>query len=162
MTRKRTLYTQAFRQQALAKVYSRGSQSIDSVAQNLNMNHWTLKNWIAADKPSSQVTSENQRPQDHSASERLNLLMESHALSDADLAAFCRTKGLFPHHLKQWREDFETQTSARANRSEVKALKTSYQSLERELVRKEKALAEAAALLVLQKKFQAFWEDAEK
>lgn len=162
MTRKRTLYTSAFRQQALAKVHSRGSQSINSVAQDLNMNHWTLKNWITADKPTSQVTSKAQRPQDHNASERFNLLMKSHALDDAALAAFCRTQGIFPHHLKQWRKEFETQTSARANRSEVRDLKASKQSLERELVRKEKALAEAAALLVLQKKFQAFWEEAER
>ena len=32
---------------------------------------------------------------------------------------------------------------------------------EKEIQRKDKALAEAAALLVLQKKFQALWEDAE-
>ena len=35
-------------------------------------------------------------------------------------------------------------------------------ALEKELQRKERALAEAAALLILQKKFRAFWEDEVK
>jgi hypothetical protein len=41
-------------------------------------------------------------------------------------------------------------------------LKNENEKLKRELVRKEKALAEAAALLILQKKFRAFWEDEVK
>lgn len=49
-----------------------------------------------------------------------------------------------------------------ADAVEVRKLKTEMASLQRELNRKEKALSEAAALLVLQKKYQALWEDEDK
>jgi len=42
----KTQYTDAFRQQALQKVYARGSRSVISIAEELNLNHWTLKNWM--------------------------------------------------------------------------------------------------------------------
>lgn len=154
-------YTEAFRQQALAKVYSRGSRSVKSIAEELNINPWTLKNWMKSRKdPSCTNDSVDKRPRDWSASERLDALMQTHAMDDAALAAWCREKGLFPHHLKQWRSRFESGRSAKdTHASELRELKRSIQALERDLGRKEKALAEAAALLVLQKKYQALWEE---
>lgn len=69
-------------------------------------------------------------------------------------------KGSSPHHLQHWRELFETgQPQVGA---ELRALKVSHQELQRELKRKEKALAEAAALLVLQKKYQALCEEKDE
>ena len=79
---------------------------------------------------------------------------------------------MFAHHLTDWKAAFcaggkEVAPVAR----ELGALKGEIQQLKRELLRKEKALAEAAALLILlvaaldlmlQKKFQAFWEDEGK
>lgn len=44
----------------------------------------------------------------------------------------------------------------------MRTLKDENTRLKRELVRKDKALAEAAALLILQKKFRALWEDEDK
>jgi hypothetical protein len=49
-----------------------------------------------------------------------------------------------------------------ADATEVRKLKGELATLQRELNRKEKALSEAAALLVLQKKYQALWEDEDK
>ena len=69
--------------------------------------------------------------------------------------------GALSHHLSQWRTDFCSPTTAPSKQvaaQEVWALKKANQQLQRELTRKEKALAEAAALLVLQKKFNAYLE----
>ena len=87
--------------------------------------------------------------------------MESYGLDKEGLNRFCREKGVFVHHLEQWREAFEQGKSDAfgTEKSEIRALKESKKALERELKRKEKALAEAAALLVLQKKYQALWEE---
>jgi hypothetical protein len=85
-------------------------------------------------------------------------LQESHGLEGEALHAWCREKGLFAHHLTQWKADFCGSAGAAENREgvrELRALKEENHRLERELARKEKALAEAAALLVLQKKYQA-------
>ena len=153
-------YTEAFRKQSMEKVYSRGSRSVKAVAEELNVNPWTLKNWMKTHKEhslSKQGTT-TKRPKDWSLAERLRLLLESHGLDEEALNALCREQGIFRHHLQQWREGFETET-LQSNRSELRELKEANRGLKSELNRKEKALAEAAALLVLQKKYQALWEE---
>ncbi len=157
-------YTQGFREQALEKAYSRGSRSVKSVSDELHMSVWTLKSWMKTDNNNRPVNSAGERarrPADWSSSERLALLMESHGLKDEELHAWCRQKGIFAHHLRQWQAEFEAGgASPKGNGgTELRELKVAHRALERELKRKEKALAEAAALLVLQKKYQALWED---
>ncbi len=79
------------------------------------------------------------------------------------LHAWCRERGLFAHHLTGWKDAFcaDGKEAVPVTR-ELGLLKGEIQQLKRELVRKEKALAEAAALLILQKKFRALWEDEVK
>ena len=149
-------YTEAFREQALKKVYSRGKRTVKSVADELNMSHKTLGNWMRA---KHRIEGSMPSTPDKSLSERLMLLMESHGLAGEALNAFCREKGIFSHQLAQWREAFEGGQTSVADRSALRELKETNKQLHRELTRKEKALAEAAALLVLQKKYQALWEE---
>jgi len=158
--RERREYTESFRQQALEKVFSRGSNSIRVVAEDLNMSLGTLRNWMKAERDRLQTKDglQSKRPQDWSLTDRLQILMESHSLDEESLNAFCREKGIFRHHLDQWQAAF-TAGGAVDNRSQLRELKDTNKALKRELNRKEKALAEAAALLVLQKKYQALWEE---
>ncbi|TYL46630.1 transposase [Marinomonas sp. IMCC 4694] len=65
---------------------------------------------------------------------------------------YCRAKGLYPHHIQQWKQDFAKGASAKPAPSESKQLKQEIKQLQKELNRKDKALAETAALLVLKKK----------
>ena len=158
--RERREYTESFRQQAQKKVYARGSRSIREVAEDLNMSLGTLRNWVRDDRSKTQAKAglQSKRPQDWSLVERLQILMESHGLDEEALNSFCREKGVFRHHLEQWQATF-TAGGAVDNRSQLRELKDTNKALKRELNRKEKALAEAAALLVLQKKYQALWEE---
>lgn len=164
MPRKST-YTEAFREQALEKVYSRGERSVNDVAAQLHISHWTLKGWMKSRQRKSasgrthagNKLSSSAKPE---ASERLQLLLDSHGLQGEALSAFCRERGLYIEQLQQWREAFEgAAVEPAATREELRQLKQSNAALQRELKRKEKALSEAAALLVLQKKFQSLWED---
>ena len=101
-----------------------------------------------------------------SAVQRLLALQESHALSGEALHAWCREKGLFEHQLKQWHDDFcgagapvsVCAVEHRHTHAALRELQGRHDQLQRELRRKDKALAEAAALLILQKKFRALWE----
>ncbi len=97
------------------------------------------------------------------AAQRLLALQQTHGLSGTTLNAWCREKGLFEHQLIAWRDAFcaITAPDARDTKLALRDLQTRHDVLQRELRRKEKALAEAAALLVLQKKFQALWEDGD-
>ena len=157
-------YPEAFIEQALVKVYSRGNRSINSVAEDLNVNHHTLKYWmknkVAINKDAP--TAREKRPQDWTAAEQFAALQATHGLSGEALQAWCRERGVFAHHLTSWETAFcaEIKEPAMGAR-ETRTLKDKIAKLEREIVRKNGALAEAAALLILQKKFRALWEDEE-
>ena len=93
----------------------------------------------------------------------LTALQKSYPLNGTALAAWCREHGVFEHQLTQWREEFCTPAPAsRESGSAFRELQRQHEQLQRELRRKEKALAEVAALLVLQKNFQALLEGADK
>ena len=87
--------------------------------------------------------------------------MEAAAIPDEDLGVWLRSKGLKEEQLRQWRElalsgiAGRQARPTRANSDDRKKV----ESLERELKRKDKALAETAALLVLQGKVQALWAE---
>jgi transposase-like protein len=153
-------YSKDFKEQALTKIYNRGDRTIQSVADDLNINISTLKHWMSdktlADK--NPLKTKPKRPEDWSAEKRLSALQETYGMESEALNAWCRECGIFSHHLEQWKSDFCKLTPSTENREDVKTLrglKAENQRLERELNRKEKALAEAAALLVLQKKYRA-------
>lgn len=158
-------YTAGFIEQALVKVYSRGERTVRSVAEELNVNYYTLKHWMK-NKSADQVgvkAVRAKRPQDWGAEEQLVALHEAHALSGERLHAWCREQGLFAHHLTSWRAAFCAQARGGvAGTQEMRTLRDENGQLKRELARKEKALSEAAALLILQKKFRALWEDEVK
>jgi len=154
-------YSAGFKEQALVKVYNRSNdQSVQSVANELNIHLTTLKAWMKqkeqdVNKPARQ---KSKRPEDWSLEERLAALQQSYGLLGEDLNTWCRERGVFIHQLEQWQTDFCSQGDSVDKREEARVLRTlkeENQSLERELLRKDKALAEAAALLVLQKKFRA-------
>jgi len=152
-----TRYSEDFKEQALSKVYNRGNdQSIQDVANDLNICLQTLKTWMKKtklDSPRGQQ-SKSIRPQDMRPEDRLAALQQSYGLIGEDLNAWCRNQGVFVHQLEQWKAEFCSQ-GAVSEKREVNTLKAEIHTLEREILRKDKALAEAAALLVLQKKFRA-------
>ena len=83
-------------------------------------------------------------------------------MNEADLSEYCRQRGLYPEQIRVWREACERandweRAAARELARETKDDRNRIQDLERELARKEKALAETAALMVLRKKADAIW-----
>jgi transposase-like protein len=95
------------------------------------------------------------------AAARFEAVLATAAMDEASKSAWCRENGVFPQELEQWRQA-ATQAlaepeDARASHRETKADRRRIKELERELRRKEKALAEAAALLVLSKKLEGIF-----
>lgn len=165
----RNQHSDEFREQALSKVRQRGTRSVRDIAEELNMSAGTLRKWwarsnagVAVASPTAELPSELPA-ESWSAAQRLLALHQTHGLSGVALHAWCREKGLFEHQLITWRDAFCAVASLESRESKValRELQTRNEGLQRDLRRKDKALAEAAALLVLQKKFQAFWEDGE-
>jgi transposase-like protein len=105
-------------------------------------------------------------PDGWNSADKFNAVLQTASMNEAQIAEFCRANGLYPEQIQRWKtacqnaNDWDQQRSSeleksqRQDRAELKKIQT-------ELRRKEKALAEAAALLVLQKKFNALLEDGE-
>lgn len=145
-------YTPEQRTQALQRVALRGDQTIEQVADACGVLVGTLKGWMKAAKRSGAATGALPSAASYGPVEQLNVLLETAHLDETALAAWCRGKGLFPHHLQAWRAALTTPRAA--DSQALREATRECDRLARELLRKDKALAEAAALLVLQKKFQ--------
>ena len=165
----RNQHSAEFREQALSKVRQRGTRSVRDIAVELNMSAGTLRKWwgrsnraVVESTPTTELPSALAAGS-WSAPQRLLALQETHGLTGPALHAWCREKGLFEHQLTAWRDAFcaIAAPQSRDDRLALRDLQARHEGLQRELRRKEKALAEAAALLVLQKKFQALWADEE-
>ena len=164
---KQRKYPSGFKEQALAKVFARSAdQTILSIADDLNMNMGTLRGWMkVAVRDQKHPPAKSVHTTEWTAAQRLLALHETHGLGEEALNAWCRERGLFAHVLTQWRSDFCAAAGAarpREEAEELRQLRSTNMQLQRDLNRKDKALAEAAALLVLQKKYRALWaaEDA--
>jgi transposase-like protein len=95
-----------------------------------------------------------------SSAEKFAMVVETAALNDTELGEYCRKRGLYPEQLQGWRQRCEQangDTVAQRTPAEAGSEARRVRELERELRRKEQALAETAALLVLRKKAEAIW-----
>lgn len=165
-------YTKSFKIEAVKKVLSRNfNTSVKEVADSLGVKLSTLYGWVKAvennklEKNLNQNLKEGEkRPKDWMLSERLQAIIETERLDSEQRSAFCREKGIFPHHLESWKKEFisSTRDSDEKLKNELKKLKDKNNELQKELSRKEKALAETAALLVLKKKAEKIWKIIEE
>ena len=104
----------------------------------------------------------SKRPEDWTAEEKLKAVIEYDKLDEQDKGKYLREKGLHSIHLQRWEREFiEAYASKKKKTRGVDPKQKRIKELEKELRRKDKALAETAALLVLKKKAQAIWGDPE-
>lgn len=164
------IYTDSFKAKMVQRLSPPNAITAMSLSKEVGVSQSQLSRWLrdartvvpmSKERPSDRVVqaSGNMR----SASEKLRIVMAAAALGPAELGAFLRREGVHEAELEQWRtavleglEGGGARSSARGG--EGRRIK----ELERELRRKDKALAEAAALLVLQKKFHTYLEERDK
>jgi transposase len=112
------------------------------------------------------VPGDGRNPENWSSEDKFSVVLETATLNEAEVAEYCRKKGLFAEQIGAWKENcLQGNTSAdqlsRSARKEVQKARNENKQLKRELRRKDKALAETAALLVLRKKMHAIWGEDE-
>lgn len=170
-------YTHAFKAQMVKKMIGPPGVSATSLSQQVGVPQPTLSKWL---KQTARVAgmdpSDDKRrsvvpvagPKKWTAAEKLRVVAAAQGLEGAALGELLRREGLHEEQLNAWRdaaagalESAEAAPAGPRNAAERKRLTAAnkrVKELEKELRRKEKALAETAALLVLKKKMQAFWE----
>ena len=146
-------------------------QSVAQISQELGIHQATLYNWRKSWRLQGEVVPASEKdPEGWTAADKFTVVLESDGFNATELSTYCRERGLFPEQVDRWRQ---TAQDANANAvltmTEQRDLEKRHQQdqkeikqLKQDLRRKEKALAEAAALLIAAKKIQAFWgEDGE-
>jgi hypothetical protein len=89
------------------------------------------------------------------------VVIEAGKLDEESLGRYLREKGLHTVNLQQWRQEVLEALEGKRKNGKADPRDKRIRELERELKRKESALAEAAALLVLKKKAHDIWGDRE-
>ena len=152
-------YGQAFKDRVVARVLPPESAAVDVVAREIGVTPGTLQRWREA------ALSKPARGRVWTAGSRLEAVITTAALDEASQSAWCRAHGTYPVELAAWRASAtaalaapdEARASPQATRQDRQRIK----ELERELLRKDRALAETAALLVLSKKVEAIFHTGE-
>ncbi len=152
-------YGQAFKDKAVARLLPPESASLEVVSREVGVGVATLERWRedAQTRPA--------RGRAWSAGARLEAVITTAAMNEASKSAWCREHGVYPGDLDKWRTSCTTAlvdpqdapASPQATRADRKRIK----ELERDLLRKDRALAETAALLVLSKKVSAIFHKGE-
>ena len=144
------------------------NMSVAEVARQDGVSKTILYHWRKQAKDGgAPVPGDNKLTDEWPAEAKFATVLETAALSEIELSEYCRRKGLYPEQIQAWREAcVQGQQSARAQQQadkvQAKADKKRIRQLEQELRRKDKALAEAAALLILQKKLDAYWSSVDE
>ena len=159
-------YSEAVKADVRRRMSPSHRQSVAQISAALGIHVVTLYNWRKAWRLQGEVVPASEKdPEGWSATDKFTVVLETAGLNATELSAYCRERGLYPEQVERWR-----QASQDANQNPVLTLKEQKElerlraqdqreikRLKQELRRKEKALAEAAALLIASKKIQAFW-----
>jgi len=154
-------YSQERRESVLKKMLPPQSCSIAALAKEEGISDATLYLWRKQARNEGRLMpNSDNTPSGWTSRDKFSAVMETAAMNEAESAAYCRERGLYVEQLADWRHACEQANDwSQASEKQLKAARKSDRKklcqLEKELARKNDALAEAAALLVLRKKYNA-------
>lgn len=159
-------YSETFKRKQVQRMLLPNGPSATTLSKEIGVAQSTLSKWLRTFGTVARVSNDNEgsasrprRPEDWTAEERLRAVTEAGRLEGEELGKFLRREGLHEETLKEWRQSAldALQPARRGNRQERRRIA----KLEKELARKERALAAANAVVALQKKVHALLEDVD-
>jgi predicted S18 family serine protease len=161
-------YSKELKQSIIVKMIPPNNQPLSQIQQETGIPEGTLKKWRAdARNKGVAVPTGEQRSEQWSTRDKFLIVIETATLSEIELAEYCRKKGLYVEQVKSWQDNCmqanggvaqELASSQRREKEREKELK----QVRKELQRKDAALAETAAILVLRKKAETIWGHQEE
>lgn len=165
----RPTYDAAVREAVRNRMSPPNRESVAEIARDTGIKAQTIYNWRSQWQRQGQLLPASSKPPEQwSAADKLAAVIQAAGLSGTELGTFCRERGLYPKQVARWRQAAEDANGPSApSMADQRELQRKNQELirrnrqlERELEKKEKALTEAATLLMLSKKFnQIFAQD---
>jgi transposase len=157
-------YSIGFRNGVLKKVLPPENRPIKDVAKEYSISEQTIHNWLQQLKSGKmEISSEESTPNLRSVAEKFRLVLESRSIPEETMGQWLREHGLHSEHLPLWEQEIAQVMAEKSEKTKetMAQLAKENKRLKKELARKEKALAEIAALLVLKKKADEIWGDKE-
>lgn len=155
-------YSSEMRERMVTKLCSPGGPSVYQLAKETGISQGSLYKWVHTFGKGSRVGKER-RPEDWSPEEKLQAVFDAHGLGEQELGEFLRKKGLHSQHIDAWKQEVTSLVTESKKRGrprkdpELVALEHENKALKRDLRRKDRALAEQTALVILQKKARELW-----
>jgi len=151
----RRQYSREFKEAVVTQLLTRGERTIASVCAEVGVSRRTATTWVqrcgtvsAHPTPRGRMT--------WTAEAKLKAIVETTGLAETELGLYLRREGLYSTQITEWRAEVLAHLETRPT-PKKDARDETIRQLEREILRKDKALAEASALLILQKKVDVIW-----
>lgn len=155
-------YSTTFRNRMVSRLVGPHAMTATALAKETGLTQATLSRWLKeastlhkAMPPKTEPPKTAKQLQEWTPEEKFAVVLEAASLTEGELGAFLRGKGLTTAVLDEWRTQALTGLRGTQQVSDVVVGSKRIKDLERELARKDKALAEAAALVILQKKVRS-------
>jgi len=149
-------YTTSFKKAVLRKVLPPENRSVHGVAVELGVGEMTIRRWIAQVKEGTiNFEQDEENPSgERNMTEKLNLLLEYQKVPQEENGEWLRKNGLHEEHLNLFQQEIKSIMANKADDKdrEIKELKKQLTRKDKELKRKDAALAELAAIMALKKK----------
>jgi transposase-like protein len=159
-------YSEEFKSGILAKMLPPNSIPVPDLARETGIPKDTLYSWrIKSQRYNANAIAKPVPSGGLNSAEKFTIVLETVSLNEVELSEYCRRKGLYPEQISAWRDtcmQANALGSVKVDRVKLTKQAKQIKQLEAELRWKDKALAEAAALLVLQKKVRTLWEEPEE
>lgn len=160
-----THYPEALKASIIARMLPPQNASVPALSKETGVPKDTLYGWRIQARGRAGVAPGQLPPGGViSSEEKFAIVLETASFNELELGEYCRRKGFYPEQIANWKNAFiqgSSPAASRAEREQVQQQARTIKQLQSELHRKDRALAEAAALLVLEKKVQALWTEPE-
>jgi len=158
-------YSDELKNSVIARMMPPNNERIVDIARETNIPKDTLYTWHSRLCKKGGNAAKSKGNTEPSSEEKFAIVLETAAMNEHELSAYCRKKGLYPEQVRTWKRQCEQANAAgttnQVDRKGLQEKNKQIKGLEKELRQKEKALAETAALLALKKKLHQLWGDPE-
>ena len=158
-------YSEEFKEKLVQEMMSPSGRNVSEIHRATGISENTLYSWKNRYGGGADEVGRQSKPENWSGDRKLLAVIETEGLNQQEMSEYCREGGLYVEQIERWKEFAAAGAESgtlltKSQRQEWHRDKKKLGKLDKELRRKDKALAEMAALLVLEKKAQAIWGDA--
>jgi len=161
-----THYSEELKASIVARMLPPQNASVPDLAKETGIPKDTLYCWRLKARGRASVGLDQARQGGgFSNEEKFAIVLETASFNELELSEYCQRKGLYPEQITTWKKAFiqgSGSAASKIERDQLQQQARTIKQLQSELHRKDRALAEAAALLVLEKKVQALWTEPEE